>query len=270
MSNSWRGLCLKTTREHVADELLRLAKSRGYSVVRYADRLDQPALVNVWEAGIEGRLDTLEVFFLLTANGQWTRLIGLDFDAMALPRLFYSYELVMLLGCDAFECGFADRIAWWYSYFEKGLIVDRFCSDPLMALHDFMDKIWGPDDPRIIYGRCAGLERLQEIPALPIPVQQQLQGHLEKLIPILKPSHAQQLSDILQEKHPAHAIDRLSQVIALPHIGEFTTVTFLEDFASVRMRGEPTPDWITAPLEQGLGLVMLRHPKYALLGRRSQ
>jgi len=265
--SGWRGLYLKTTREQAADALLRLAKSRGYSVVRVAEALDQDDLENVWAAGIEGRLDTLEVIFLLAVDSQWTRLIGLDFDAMALPRLFYTYELAMLLGCDGFECGFVDTIAWWYSYFEKGLIVDRFCSDPLEALHDFTDQIWGPDDPRIIYRQCAGIERLQDIRTLPIPVQRQLQGQPEKLIPILKPSHVQQLKDILQEWHPERAIDRLSQMVALPYIDEFTTVTFLEDFASVRMRGEPTPDWITEPLEQGLGLVMLRHPKYSLLGQ---
>lgn len=266
MSSGWRGLYLRASRGDVAEALQRLAMSRGYSVLRFAESLDQSALENVWAAGIEGRLDTLEAIFLLTVDSQWIRLIGLDFDAMAFPRLFYTYELVMLLGCDGFECGFVDSIAWWYSYFERGLIVDRSCSDPLMALYDFRDKIWGSDDPRIIYSRCASVERLQEIRALPISVQQQLQGQPEKLIPILKPSHMQQLKDVLQETHPGRAIDKLSQIVALPYIGEFTTVTFLEDFASARVRGEPTPDWITEPLEQGLGLVMLHHPKYSLLG----
>jgi hypothetical protein len=266
MSESWRGLYLKAERKHVADAVRRLAISRGYSMVHYEEALSRQALEDIWDAGLEGRLDTLETIFALTVNDQWTRLIGLDFADAAHPRLFYTYELVMLLGCDAFECGFIGRAAWWYSYFERGLIKERFCSNPWEALDASWDDLWGADDPRLIYGRCIGVRDQYKIRSLPVPVQQQLRGDPKQLAPILKPSGEQQLTDVLQEELPERAIERLSQVIELPYIGEYWVSNFLSDLHSFRLRGEPVPDWITNPIEQGvLAFVMLRHPKHILL-----
>ena len=122
MSNGWRGVYLRADRERVADALVQLATSRSYTILRHIRSIDQPALDNVWDSGFQGRGDTLEFIFLLTINNEWTRLIGLDFADGAYPRLFYSYELVMLLDCDAFECGFVEDVSWWYRYYERGLI----------------------------------------------------------------------------------------------------------------------------------------------------
>ncbi len=266
MSEGWRGLYLKSERKHVADAVRRLAVSRGYSVIHYQETVSRQALEDIWSAFPEGTLDTLETIFALTVDDQWTRLIGLDFADAAHPRLFYTYELVMLLGCDAFEGGFMDRTAWWYSYFERGLIRDRFCSNPWEALNASWDDVWGADDPRIIYGRCIGVRDQYKIRSLPLRVQQQLRGDPARLAPILKPSGEQSLRDILEEEHPKRAIERLSQVIGLPYIGEYGVNNFFEDLASFPMRGEPVPDWIANPIEQGLlTLVMLRHPKHFLL-----
>ena len=171
----------------------------------------------------------------------------------------------MLLGCEAFECGFVERIAWWYSYFEEGLIRDRFWSDPLMPLSSFQDKIWGPDDPRVIYAKCLGVEKLHEVRLLPPQIAGQFQGDLDTLSKILKPQVADLMKNILQEKSPEVAIERLSQVMDLPYIGELETADFLEDFAGIRRRVEPTPDWITQTIKQGLTLIMLHHPKHVLL-----
>jgi hypothetical protein len=166
----------------------------------------------------------------------------------------------MLLNCDAFECGFLDSLSWWYAYYENGRIIDRFDSNPVDTFASGIGNIFGFEDPRHIFCKCAGYHD-HYVTSLPAQVMTQYQGHPEKLAPIIRNGDITELRNILQEKWPRGAIKRLSQIMILPYIGEFEFIDFTDSVLHSRYCSEPDPPWVKEAITQGLTMTILAHPK---------
>lgn len=261
MTESWSGLYLKTDRDRASDVTVRLAQTRGYEIDSHTQCIDISTLREIFSAGLPGLGVTCDVLYLATADNDWTQVIGLGNTCY--PRLFFSSEIVMILGCDAFECGFLDTVSWWYSYYEKGLLVDRFDSNAKRTFLDSRDDLFGPDDPRAIYLRCSGLKNRHAMP-FPQRLASFFQGHPERLVPILKEASVDAVQDILSERWPEVAIRRFSQFSTLPHIGELSTSDIFDGVVNTRIRSEPIPASILEIIRRGLTMIVMQHPKLAL------
>jgi hypothetical protein len=263
---TWNGLYLKSDIDIVSATLLRLAKARHFGVSNFIPRVTSSDLENApyWDLmGPDGRH---EVIALLAIDNGWTRLIGLELVNNSYPRLFFSSETVMLLGCDAFECGFYDREGWWYFYYEQGLLVDCFHSNLHEPVKTLVTDISDPNDLRTTYLKCfrysADVFLHKSVPevTLPLQVTSQFVGHPEKLISVLRDQNVKALEEILHEESPELAIERLRQVLSLPYIGEFQ----IRDIARADL-SNPYYSFVYQLIEWGLTLIVLDHPKNRLL-----
>jgi hypothetical protein len=262
---TWNGLYLKSDIDTVSATLLRLAKARHFGVSNFIPRVTPSDLRDAPHRDLVGPGGKFEVIALLALNNGWTRLIGLGLANTSYPRLFFSSELVMLLRCDALEYGFYDREGWWYFYYETGLLVDCFHSNLQEPVKLHVTDISDPNDLRTVYLKClrySGVfsrKSTSEV-TLPPQVTSYFVGHPEKLAPILKDQNIKALEEVLGEKSPELAIERLGQVLILPHITEFHISEIVQANLS-----DSYYSFLYELMGQGLTLIVLDHPKNRLL-----
>jgi hypothetical protein len=259
MTERWSGTYLKAHPSRVSGSLKRLAGARGYTPVLEIERVtyplaDGPTLTSLYRQGLGMALDPL---FAVSLPGGWCRVLGLEQVDSSRPRLLFPSELVMILGCDAFECGFAEDVSWWYVYYEQGLAVDRFDSNPVDTIRSVSALFpTDPNDPRSAYLASTQL-RPPQLQTLPSSILNCFVPSPERLSPILTPSCDIDLQVLLCETDPEAAIRLLAQAINLPGIGQLGALDLFDELAH---SGDPPRPGTMALLEAGLSLTVYRHP----------
>jgi hypothetical protein len=241
-----------------------VAPERGQPIQFHSDAVDQAALDEAVSLLPFGALEkAVDIVFLLTLDNGWTRVIGRDLLDARFPRMFFGSDLALLLACDAFDCGYFDTASWWYAYHENGRNIDRFDSDPLYTFTDTIGNIFGFDDPRVIYCRCAGLDRHQ-VQTFPEEILRQYQGQPEKLAPIARGGDIGALRSLIsrdrRELRPEDAINRLREALIFPEIGDYQVYHFTDAIKEARYRLEPDPKWVAEAIQAGLSVTVLAHP----------
>ncbi len=263
MSDRWSGVYLKENKENVESALTRLAESRGYTLLLRKESVGYPLaeeseLKEIFKKGLSKNID---VVFLLKAHSLWTRMIGFEQVDTVHPRLFFNSELVVMLGCDAFECGFINTLSWWYVYYEQGKVIDRFDTEPIETIvHPLYDQPLDPNDLRTIFFKCMGIKEWQYTP-LPSEILAHYQGNPERLAPILIDGNHQILEGILEEETPEKAIARLGEASELPYIGQYLSIDLFSSLSNRLVTPDPETLEIT---RQGMTLLVLQHPKMDL------
>lgn len=285
MPGYWNGLYLKASRERVAAAITELLEAKGYTATfnrdcRELSDLDAlqaipdllkrlPDILDFSELGDDFDLLETEVVHkfemlnTLSVGNGWVRVEGFDTEYACPQRTFFASELVHLLGCDAFDCGFMDTVAWWYAYYEAGEIVDRFdmrpeenfmtrYSDSPFDPDDQFSKTPDPNHPITIYMRANGLKYVPV--SIPPEIREQFQGQPERLMPIMKKGITPQQAGKLVAptrwlSWPESAIAQVAALIDLPYIGEYPVRDHLSASQIMQQR-----------IEQGLTIQVFECP----------
>jgi hypothetical protein len=259
MSERWSGTYLKASASRLKASLSRLATARGYLPVLEVERVayplaDGPTLSSLYKQRLGMTLDPV---FVAPLQGGWCRLFGLEQVDSSRPRLLFPSELVMMLNCDAFECGFAEDVSWWYVYYEQGLPADRFDSNPVETIRSVTGLFpTDPNDPRSAYLAYSQL-RPVDLTALPTPILDLFAPSPARLRPILNPVAEIDLGPLFHVSDPETGIRLLSRAICLPEIGQFGSLDLFDELSNTSR--PPTPR-VSALLEAGLSLTIYRHP----------
>lgn len=254
MSDGWSGLYLKAKRSDIESTLLRLTQNRGYQLLSYVERVDYPQ--SFYPKDINRR--SIDIVFFVPVATDWIRMIGFEQGDTVHPRAFFNSELVVALGCDAFECGFLEDVSWWYVYYQGGKALDRFDSDPIETItQTHYDQPLDPNDPRAIYYLCNNVIKWQ-YSELPDQVLNQFIGRPEILEPILLPGKINEVNHSLEKYSPEEGINWLKSICSLPFLNEY--LAFELRFSLQNTLRKPD-EYIEELLSRGLSAMVLQHPK---------
>lgn len=200
---------------------------------------------------------TVDIAFLFQSNPNWTRLIGFEEVDAVHPRLFFNSELVNMLECDAFECGYSEDVSWWYIYYENGEVVDRFESDPLETIvQPHYDQPLDPYDARTMYYESKGIRDWQYA-SLPSEILSLYQGDPAKLEPIMIEGNSRELESLITKSSLEEAIQRLSKIVDLSLIGQHLSI---DVFSALGNRLVPPDEKILDLINIGLNLLIFQNP----------
>ena len=255
MSDGWSGLYLKAKRADIESTLLRLTQNRGYQLLSYIERVDYP---QSFYPNVTRVRRSIDVAFFVPVDTDWIRMIGFELANTVHPRAFFGSELVVALGCDAFDCGFLEDTSWWYVYYQNGKVVDRFDSDPIETItQPLYDQPLDPNDPRLIYYLCNNIINWQYA-ELPDQVLNQFIGRPELLEPILLPGKIDEVSKLFEISSSQEGIKWLKSISTLPFINEYLAFELLSALSNTLR--EPD-EYIEELLSRGLSAMVLQHPK---------
>jgi hypothetical protein len=260
MADRWSGLYLRARKSDVESTFLRIASNRGYRILNRINEIDYPLFLNIETNGIgKPKIgDNVDIVFFVPVNNSWVRVIGFEQVDTVHPRLIFNSELVIALCCDAFECGFLEDVSWWYIYYENGMVIDRFDSNPIETItQPHYDQPLDPSDPRTIYYLCNGIKEWQYVD-IPDEVISQFVGKPEKLESILDRGNVESLKNIMNVESPEEAISQFGAISTLQYINEYLALGLLSVLTNTLV--EPEKE-VSELLQRGISLAILEHPK---------
>jgi hypothetical protein len=271
--SAWDGLYLRTSLADAKGALIRLAQGRHYSLVEHIELLDLVKLDEVRRRQYHrGTLDNIEVFFLLQTNRDWTRLVGFERLYTVLPQLMFPSELVMMLGCDALQCGFYEKEGWYYTYYQQGVLADAFESQPVVKI-EMWPSMRDPFDVRTVCLACLWHEVEGVEPGtrvnVPHSIINQFRGNPEVLLPILRDGQKERLGALLIKERNAgndkltrigsagRAIQQFGDMVIFPDINQLDLYDLIGEEQFINY----PPGWKDQLVQQRLSLVVVEHPK---------
>jgi len=261
---AWSGLYVKAPADQLALALNRVAAARHFKLIKFSERVGKNDIEELRQYLTPAA--NYEVVGWYSVSSGWTRLVGFELSLGSYPRLLFPSEVILLLGCDAFECGFHERPnRWWYKYYENGLLIDRFEAKLETMIKPTSLPIWDPNDLGTIYAKCI-VYRDYSAPALadditlPPELAAYYRGNASGLLRLAKPESKLGIAQVLQETDPLHAIERLRDSLQLPDIGKFS----LEELVELDFNWSDIDDYLRL-LDSGLTITVFEHPRVALL-----
>ena len=200
MSEFWCGLYLKTNLRDSTSAFRRYIRKNNFEIILEMEDI-QTVITH-------GNYDTLTSFnlFFLQYEQEWIYVTDIG-NTAASPKPFYLSAIIGELGCDAFYCGYNDTYYWWYDYYQKGKLVDRFSSDPWEEIYT---RYWlDINDPR---------KNFYEQPdSVKEAILSQFNGDYSKIKPLLKPDTTEEdINKRFNERWPERSFPRLSKYFIFP------------------------------------------------------
>lgn len=272
MSYRWSGLYLRTDKKKLLSLLPIILESKGYSILETYHKYDERVAKELTDSRWFWDGERFDPIFILDANDDWVRIIGLEQVDVCQPRLVFNSEIIHDLECDAFECGYYedDPDTWWYVYYKNGVAEDQFRSH----LEEFFDIVQilndGPLDPLDPIGiyinhiRESKNEIDDYLIPLPSDVLRKYRGDPSKYLELIKVNDPSIVKQILGTKDPLLAISQLSEALVFPYIGDFSALDLYDELRCLaddkyREIGRPSI-YAEKLVEKGISLLISVHP----------
>jgi len=158
------------------------------------------------------------IIYLIPSIKNWIEVVGLEEVIYFQNPAISISDTILKMGCDAFFSGYNESITWWYEYYQKGKIIDRFNSNPT---EDFLNRYWlDKNDPRSEY--------LRSVPkygdhGFPDYVLVKFHGEFSKITPIINNDVETINNKNLKTIRPENAIKKLGNLVKFPNFGQFNS-----------------------------------------------